>query len=186
MTVRLLYMTLAQVCGWLRLLSRSTASKDAELLVLRHEVGVLRRAQQRPRLDGRRAILAALLAACGAPQLCAPRRRFPPSEALMPSAPPHSLPGRQARRQVAGWPVLARMDCAAQRWRTMSRCQRRIVSGVTTSRSLSRALWILGTHSPLTTGAGCAAGVPVRLQWWHPARSSSCRTWPGRRVPGTR
>ena len=38
-------------------------------------------------------------------------------------------------RRVAGRPVLPRMDLAAQRRRTMSRCQRRIVSGVTSSRS---------------------------------------------------
>jgi hypothetical protein len=38
-------------------------------------------------------------------------------------------------RRVAGRPVLPRMDLPAQRRRTMSRCQRRIVSGVTSSRS---------------------------------------------------
>ena len=36
-------------------------------------------------------------------------------------------------RLVAGRPVLAGMDLAAQRRRTMSRCQRTIVSGVTSS-----------------------------------------------------
>ena len=38
-------------------------------------------------------------------------------------------------RRVAGRPVLPRLDLAAQRRRTMSRCQRTIVSGVISSRS---------------------------------------------------
>jgi hypothetical protein len=37
--------------GRLALLARSSASKDAELLVLRHEVAVLRRQNPKPRLD---------------------------------------------------------------------------------------------------------------------------------------
>ncbi len=41
-------------------------------------------------------------------------------------------------RRVAGLPVLPRLDLAAQRRRTMSRCQRRIVSGVNSSRSPRR------------------------------------------------
>ena len=62
MSLRLLYLIFMQVCGWLVLLGRSPASKNAELLVLRHEVAVLRRTNPRPRLDwADRALLAALI-----------------------------------------------------------------------------------------------------------------------------
>ncbi len=62
MSLRLLYLIFIRLCGWLILLGRSPASKDIELLVLRHEAAVLRRTTPRPRLDrADRAVLAALI-----------------------------------------------------------------------------------------------------------------------------
>jgi uncharacterized membrane protein len=46
---RLAYLTLARVLSWLALLARSDAAKDVEILMLRHEVAVLRRTNPRSR-----------------------------------------------------------------------------------------------------------------------------------------
>jgi putative transposase len=59
--VQLLYLIFRQVMAWLGLLARSAQSKNAEILVLRHEVAVLRRQVRRPQLSwADRAVFAAL------------------------------------------------------------------------------------------------------------------------------
>jgi hypothetical protein len=61
MAFRLAYLILARTLSWLTLLSRSDAAKDVEILVLRHEVAVLRRHNPRPTLTWvDRAVLSAL------------------------------------------------------------------------------------------------------------------------------
>ena len=61
-SLRLFYLIFSRLLGSLTLLCGATASKDIELLVLRHEVAVLRRTNPKPRLDwADRALFAALI-----------------------------------------------------------------------------------------------------------------------------
>lgn len=61
MTVRMLCLIFVRPAGWMALLARSAAAKDAELLMLRQEIAVLRRQNPKPKLNrAGRAVIAAL------------------------------------------------------------------------------------------------------------------------------
>jgi hypothetical protein len=61
-SLHLLYLIFQQVLGLVLLMGRTSSTKDVELLILRHEVAVLRRTNPRPRLDwADRAVVAALI-----------------------------------------------------------------------------------------------------------------------------
>src|SRR5215207_9375419 len=61
-SLRLLYLIFVRILGLVLLMGRASSTKDVELLVLQHEVSVLRRTNPRPRLNwADRAVLAALI-----------------------------------------------------------------------------------------------------------------------------
>lgn len=62
MSRRFAYLVVLRVFGWLALLARSDRAKDTEILILRHQVAVLQRQVQTPRLSwADRAVMAARL-----------------------------------------------------------------------------------------------------------------------------
>jgi putative transposase len=61
MSLRFAYLAMLRMFGWLALLARSDRAKDAEILILRHQLTVLQRQVTTPRLSrADRAILSAL------------------------------------------------------------------------------------------------------------------------------
>ena len=119
MTLRLLYLIFRQVLALVLLLGRTAGTKDIELLVLRHEVAILRRTNPRPRLGwADRVVFAALVQRLPRalrrhrPGVClsAERRAVEVAQEALPrssedsarqrlieSAPPGAVPERRAR-----------------------------------------------------------------------------------------
>ena len=76
-TVRLLHLVLRQVMAWFGLLARSSRSKNVEILVLRHEVAVLRRQVPRPRLSWEDRAVFAVVTGLLSQAACVERIRHP-------------------------------------------------------------------------------------------------------------
>src|ERR1039457_3424773 len=124
MTLRLLYLIVIRVFGWLALLGRGQASKDAEIMLLQHEVAVLWRQVTRPSPDwADRAVLAALArllpAALRCHRLVTPgtllawHRRLVARSWTYPNR-----PGRPAAsREIQGLVLRVGREHAAWRWR---------------------------------------------------------------------
>jgi hypothetical protein len=192
-SIRLLYLMFARLAGWLMLFARSSAAKDVGILVLRHEVAVLRRTRRPPRLGwADRAVLAALIrllpAGLRGHRLVTPgtvlgwhRRlvrwkwRQPPARSGRPpvSGELAGLIVRLARENPTWATRGSRVSCAA--WGIAWRLQR-------SARSCART----GSRSPLsvppcTPGARSCAPTPERSwpatfsTWtWSASRGCTC------------
>ena len=116
------YLMLARMLSWLALLARTDATKDAEILLLRHEVAVLRRHTPRPRLSWvDRALLSALSRLLPADlrrlRLVSPRTllRWHAQLVARRWTYPRRHPGRPPVRQPV-WALVLRMAQENPRW----------------------------------------------------------------------
>ena len=100
----MLYLIFVRLTGWMALLARSAASKDAELLVLRHEVAVLRRQNPGPGLDW--ADRGTRRPGPAGPQVAAeePARDARHAAALAPAAGPPAVDLYSQKWTAASWP----------------------------------------------------------------------------------
>ncbi|WP_157255014.1 hypothetical protein [Nonomuraea typhae] len=88
MLFRLPYLLAVRVFGWLVLFPRGSASKEVEILVLRHEVAVLRRQVARPSPDWADRVMLAVLQ---------------PNEPWRSSSTPESIPASASTSRAKSW-----------------------------------------------------------------------------------
>ena len=93
---------------------------------------------------------------------------------------PTSMDEVFGRSRVAGRPVLPRLDLAAQRRRAMSRCQRKMVSGVTSSRSPWRRAFGITASSDAIRARSAQSSLGRRgcrrcrtASWWRRIKISA-------------
>lgn len=141
--VRLLYLIFRQVMAWLGLLARSSRSKNAEILVLRHELAVLRRQVCRPRLSwADRAVFAALTRLL-------------------------SQAGRLHRIVTPATVLRWHRDLVARRW-TQPRHRR--TGGRSTAPELRRLVVRLASETPRGVTGGSRVSLPDSATKLRPAR----------------
>jgi hypothetical protein len=184
-SLRLLYLIFCQLVNLLLLLTRSSMSKDVELLVLRHEVAVLRRAHPKPRLDwADRAVFAALVRRL--PLMLRGHRLITPGTILRWHrrliAKKWTYPHRVGRPPVedAVAVLIERMARENSSW-GYQRIQGELLSSATAwepqrSAVFSSGCGYLRRRSGTPTGHGGSSCAPRRQRCW-PATSS---TWTAR------
>jgi hypothetical protein len=138
-------MNQGRLCSWLVLLGRSSASKDAELLVLRHEVAVLRRTNPRPGLDWADcAVLAALIWLLPAPLPGHRRSTCPDRTGQQPVSVEIAALIEQLATENNGRHIVGQLGCrrklarSTRRWPCQSRAFQEWIICATTSQTRVR------------------------------------------------
>jgi hypothetical protein len=176
-SVRLLYLNFARIGSWLVLLGRSRASKDVELLVLRHGVTVLRRTQPRSRMDwADRAVLAALI------------RHLPPALRALRLGTPGTLLRWHRRLVTRKWTYpnrTGRQPVSAEITRLIARLATENPPGGTSGSKVSCSSSATGQH--VHHPPGPAAAEDTARARYRPRRSGTpirhCGNSCGRRPP---